>query len=77
MPAGEQYAVGAPAAAPPEDLVDALRSAVRASAFAESVYLFQLAEGGQPPRLVAGAVLAPGADEQPAMTALVDTRPRS
>ena len=72
MPAGEQYAVGAPAAAPPEDLVDALRSAVRASAFVESVYLFQLAEGGQPPRLVAGAVLAPGADERPAMTALVN-----
>ncbi len=73
MPAGEQYAVGAPASPPPAELVDAIRSAVRASAFAESAYLFQLAEGGRAPRLVGGAVLAPGADEQQAMSGLVNS----
>lgn len=69
LSAGTTLAVGAPARAPAEDLIAAVRVAVRASPEVLEAYAFQLADGGRS-GLVVGVVLVPGADEQRTMAAL-------
>lgn len=71
VPAGATVAVGAPAQDPPAELIDAVRTAVRAAPGVEAAYAFQLAEGGRS-GLVIGVVLAAQADERPTVVGLAD-----
>jgi hypothetical protein len=60
--AGTVVAIGAPAEAPPAELVEAVRDAVRTTAGVQAAYLYQEARPGGSSRLVAGVDLDPGLD---------------
>jgi hypothetical protein len=72
MPAGTEFAVGAPADPPDPELVASLRSAVAASAGAEAAYVVQFVAQGQAPRIVIGVELRAGASPRDAVIGLAD-----
>jgi hypothetical protein len=68
---GRELGVGAPAEPPPAVIVEAVRSAVRATDGVAAAYLFQMAGHGTVPALVAGVELARDRDEAAVMPAFV------
>ena len=68
---GRELGVGAPADPPAPAVVEAVRSAVRATDGVAAGYLFRMAGHGTVPALVAGVELTSGTDEAAVMPAFV------
>lgn len=68
---GGQVAIGAPAKAPSDELVAAVRAAVRATTGVKAGYLFQIAGDGSVARLVVGTELEQGIDPAAVMPTFV------
>lgn len=73
MPAGVDFAVGAPAQEPDPQLISSLRNAVAASRSAAAAYVVAFAAEGQPPRLVIGVEVRSGASPRDAAMSLADS----